>query len=250
MGDENGKQRAEELFNEFLRRCESGEEVSIQEFSLEHSDVKDVLLGLYSLHCSPGGPEVSSDVVDLIGELGAHARETATSDDTLPKKPAVEDTEALPDEEIGPYRILERLGSGTFGVVYLAQQERPIRRRVALKVLKRGMDTEEILKRFEAERQALARMDHDAIVKVHDAGTTDDGRAYFVMDFIPSEPLGSYLGKNRLDLRARLELFTRICDGVHHAHTRVAVLHRDLKPANILVGRGDEGEPCSEQGVR
>ena len=135
---------------------------------------------------------------------------------------------------IGPYRLLERLGEGGMGEVWLAEQTRPVRRQVALKVIKAGMDTAQVVARFEAERQALALMDHPAIAKVFDAGATDLGRPYFVMEQVRGESLTAYCDRHRLTIRERLELFANVCDGVQHAHQK-GIIHRDLKPSNILV---------------
>ena len=143
--------------------------------------------------------------------------------------------------KIGPYRILQLLGEGGFGSVYMAEQSEPIRRRVALKVIKAGMDTRQVIARFEQERQALALMDHPAIAQVLDAGATDTGRPYFVMELVKGEPVTGYCDKHNLPVVARLELFAEICAAVQHAHTK-GIIHRDLKPSNILVAVED-GQP-------
>ena len=140
---------------------------------------------------------------------------------------------------IGPYRILERLGEGGMGEVWLAEQTRPVRRQVALKVIKAGMDTAQVVARFEAERQALALMDHPAIAKVFDAGATDLGRPYFVMEKVRGESLTAYCDRERLTIPQRLELFLHVCEGVQHAHQK-GIIHRDLKPSNILVTAQDD----------
>ena len=126
--------------------------------------------------------------------------------------------------------------------MYLAQQEHPIRRRVALKVIKLGMDTRQVIARFEQERQALAIMDHPCIAKVLDAGSTSSGRPYFVMELVPGVPITQFCDEHRLDVRARLELFARVCDAVQHAHHK-GIIHRDLKPSNILVALTDGDRP-------
>lgn len=141
-------------------------------------------------------------------------------------------------EWIGPYRVLERLGEGGIGVVYAAEQEQPLRRRVAIKVVKLGMDTQEVLARFDAERQALAMMDHPGVAKALDAGITDEGRPYFIMELVKGVPLTSYCDAHALPLRARLELFVEICAAAQHAHQK-GIIHRDLKPSNILVTAAD-----------
>ncbi|MEL6713918.1 MAG: serine/threonine-protein kinase, partial [Planctomycetota bacterium] len=144
----------------------------------------------------------------------------------------------LVGRSIGPYRVVERIGAGGMGVVYEAEQEAPIRRRVALKLLKLGMDTEEILQRFEAERHAMARMDHPGIARILDAGATDDGRPYFAMELVEGRPIREYCASEELPLSERLRLFARVCSAVQHAHQR-GVIHRDLKPSNVLVARRD-----------
>src|SRR5205814_5958287 len=135
---------------------------------------------------------------------------------------------------IGPYRLIEVIGEGGMGVVYMAEQREPVRRKVALKVLKPGMDTRQVIARFEAERQALALMDHPNIAKVHDGGATDSGRPYFVMGLVRGIPITEYCDAERLSIRARLELFVLVCRAVQHAHQN-GIIHRDLKPSNILV---------------
>ena len=135
---------------------------------------------------------------------------------------------------IGSYKLLERIGEGGMAVVYMAEQERPLRRRVALKMIKVGMDTHEVIARFEAERQALALMDHPNIAKVLEAGATDTGRPYFVMELVSGVSLTAYCDSNRLSVQERLKLFVSVCNAVHHAHQK-GILHRDLKPSNIMV---------------
>ncbi len=140
----------------------------------------------------------------------------------------------LPCGAIGAYQLLEKLGEGAYGEVFLAEQREPVRRRVALKMLKAGLDSKQVLARFEAERQTLAMMDHPGIARVFDAGMTPLGRPYFVMEFVDGVPVTDYCMLRRTPPRARLELFCEICRAVQHAHTR-GVIHRDLKPSNIMV---------------
>src|SRR5688500_10456871 len=135
---------------------------------------------------------------------------------------------------VGRYKLLERLGEGGFGVVFMAEQLTPVRRRVALKLIKPGLDTRQVIARFEAERQALALMDHENIAKVLDAGATDAGRPYFVMELVRGVPITEYCDRNRLPPRERLELFVQVCRAVHQAHTK-GIIHRDIKPTNVLV---------------
>jgi serine/threonine protein kinase/Tfp pilus assembly protein PilF len=146
-----------------------------------------------------------------------------------------------PGSEIGNYKIAEQIARGGMGVVYRAEQQYPVRRMVALKVIKPGMDSEQVIARFEAERQALALMDHPNIARVLDAGTTSSGRLYFVMELVDGLPVTEYCEKHRLDLRARLELFVSICQAIQHAHQK-GVIHRDIKPSNVLVTEYD-GKP-------
>jgi len=139
---------------------------------------------------------------------------------------------------IGPYRLLQLLGEGGMGEVWLAEQKEPIRRTVALKLIKTGMDTKAVVARFESERQALALMDHPNIAQVYDAGSTAEGRPYFAMEYVPGLPITEYCDKHRLTVKERLELFMQVCDGVQHAHQK-AIIHRDLKPSNVLVVEQD-----------
>jgi eukaryotic-like serine/threonine-protein kinase len=144
-------------------------------------------------------------------------------------------------QRIGPCRILNVLGQGGMGVVYLAEQDHPIRRKVALKLIKLGMDTREVIARFNTERQALALMSHPNIARVFDAGSSDEGRPYFVMEYVPGIPITDYCDRNRLSTRDRLALFIPVCQAVQHAHQK-GVIHRDLKPSNVLVAIED-GRP-------
>jgi serine/threonine protein kinase/WD40 repeat protein len=143
-----------------------------------------------------------------------------------------------PGTVVGQYRLLEQIGEGGFGIVFLAEQQQPVRRQVALKVLKPGMDSRQVIARFEAERQALALMDHPNIARVVDAGQTGSGRPYFVMDLVEGLPITEHCDQARLTPRARLELFVDVCRAVQHAHQK-GIIHRDLKPSNILVSLRD-----------
>lgn len=146
-----------------------------------------------------------------------------------------------PGTVIGPYKLMEQIGDGGMGIVFVADQREPVRRRVALKIIKPGMDTKEVMARFAAERQALAMMDHPNIAKVFDAGATDTGRPYFVMELVKGVPITQYCDENMLDSSARLDLFIDVCSATQHAHQK-GVIHRDIKPNNVLVASHD-GKP-------
>ena len=137
-----------------------------------------------------------------------------------------------PDAVVGPYKLLQKIGEGGMGTVYLAEQSEPIERKVALKVIKPGMDSRQVVARFEAERQALAMMDHANIARVLDAGATASGRPYFVMELIHGVPITKYCDDNHLTPRERLELFVPVCQAIQHAHQK-GIIHRDVKPSNV-----------------
>ena len=142
---------------------------------------------------------------------------------------------------IGPYKLLQIIGEGGMGTVYMAQQSKPVERRVVLKIIKAGMDTKQVIGRFEAERQALAIMDHPNIAKVLDAGTTHSGHPYFVMELVKGVPITKYCDEKKLNLRQRLELMIPVCQAIQHAHQK-GIIHRDIKPSNVLVAQYD-GRP-------
>src|SRR5438445_4705775 len=139
-----------------------------------------------------------------------------------------------PGDKIGRYKVLQQIGEGGCGVVYMAEQDEPVRRRVALKVIRLGMDPKSVIARFEAERQALALMDHPNIARVLDAGATETGRPYFVMELVRGIRITEYCDQNKLSTNERLELFIQICHAIQHAHQK-GIIHRDIKPSNILV---------------
>ena len=166
---------------------------------------------------------------------GAEAvRLLADSTDFTEGISAAFDSDKIVGSKIGPYKLLQKIGEGGCGVVYMAEQEKPVRRRVALKVIKLGMDTKNVIARFEAERQALAMMDHPNIARVLEAGATETGRPYFVMELVRGIKITTYCDENRLNVRQRLELFIQICGAIQHAHQK-GIVHRDIKPSNILV---------------
>ncbi len=141
-------------------------------------------------------------------------------------------------EQLGRYKLLQPIGEGGFGTVWMAEQREPVKRRVALKIIKLGMDTRQVIARFEAERQALAMMDHPNIAKVFDAGSTETGRPYFVMEYIKGVPILEYCDTDKLDTKARLDLFNKVCQAIQHAHQK-GIIHRDIKPSNVLVTMHD-----------
>jgi len=190
--------------------------------------------------CSQCGAELPPDApgghcLKCLLELGLSVREAGSSPPT--SAGAVSLLEK-PGDVIGRYKLLQQLGEGGCGVVYLAEQVEPVRRQVALKVIKLGMDTKSVIARFEAERQALALMDHPNIAKVLDAGATEAGRPYFVMELVRGIKITDYCDQNNLSTRERLDLFIQVCRAIQHAHQK-GIIHRDIKPSNILVTMND-----------
>ncbi len=184
-----------------------------------------------------GQPELRSRVEALLRAHREGSRflgePSGTPDDTTD-----EPIRERPGMVIGSYKLLEQIGVGGMGLVYVAEQHEPIKRRVALKIIKPGMDSRQVIARFEAERQALAMMDHANIAKVYDGGATPEGRPYFVMELVRGTPITDYCDAHRLTTRQRLELFRDVCQAVQHAHQK-GIIHRDLKPSNVLVSLHD-----------
>jgi eukaryotic-like serine/threonine-protein kinase len=178
-------------------------------------------------------PELKEQVLSL---LQAHEGAGDFLQNTL-AAPADSVTEK-PGDKVGHYKLLQEFGEGGCGVVYMAEQEQPVRRRVALKVIKLGMDTRQVIARFEAERQALALMDHPNIAKVFEAGTTGMGRPFFVMELVRGIKITDYCDQHQLSARERLDLFIQVCQAIQHAHQK-GIIHRDIKPSNILVAQHD-----------
>jgi len=182
----------------------------------------------------------------LRAEVEALLRSHEKAADFL-EAPAVDPNSALhdppliegPGTKIGRYELLELIGEGGMGMVYLAQQKEPVKRKVALKIVKLGMDTRQVVARFEAERQTLALLEHPNIAHVFDAGTTDGGRPYFVMEYVKGRSITRYCDEKKLCIEKRLELFRQVCEGIHHAHQK-GIIHRDIKPSNILVSVQDD----------
>jgi eukaryotic-like serine/threonine-protein kinase len=184
----------------------------------------DIALALDEIEDAQTKQVVTSTVMDLFGEATSHAA------DATGRQPS----------SIGPYRVLSTLGEGGFGVVYLAEQTEPVRRKLAVKVIKPGMDSKAVIARFEQERQALAVMDHPNVARVIDAGTTDRGLPYFAMEYVHGKTITAYCDQRNLTIRQRLELFITVCEAVQHAHMK-GIIHRDLKPSNVLVAQSDRG---------
>ena len=172
-----------------------------------------------------GTHDLPNDLTDSLGQESSRTVSTGAAS-------------AAASGHIGPYRLLQMLGEGGMGEVWLAEQKTPIHRTVALKLIKAGMDTKAVVARFESEQQALALMDHPSIARVFDAGSNAEGHPYFVMEYVPGLPITEYCDKRRLTMKERLELFVQVCDGVQHAHQK-AIIHRDLKPSNVLVAEQD-----------
>ena len=172
--------------------------------------------------------------VDKLADLLGEGLALGTTAGTFGAEAAGSRLSEKAGDRIGPYKLLEQIGEGGYGVVYMAEQTQPIRRRVALKIIKLGMDTRQVVARFEHERQALALMDHPNIARVLDAGATEAGRPYFVMELVRGIPITDYCDQHNVPTRERLGLFMQVCQAVQHAHQK-GIIHRDLKPENILV---------------
>ncbi|MCX6921980.1 MAG: serine/threonine-protein kinase, partial [Verrucomicrobia bacterium] len=183
--------------------------------------------------------EAGQFLPDIPGTNAAHAALADAAEElALHPGPLQVHLTEKPGDHIGRYKLLQKIGEGGCGVVYMAEQAEPVRRKVALKVIKVGMDTKSVVARFEAERQALALMDHANIARVLDAGATGTGRPFFVMELVRGTKITDYCDQNQLPTRERLELFIRVCQAVQHAHQK-GIIHRDLKPSNILVTIND-----------
>jgi len=185
-----------------------------------------------------GVRDIRSAMMKFESDLGARS---ASGDEDTTSLAQSESFSAEISNNIGNYQVLQKIGEGGMAIVYKAEQHRPVRRIVALKVIKPGLESREIISRFEAERQALAVMNHPNVAKVFDAGISSDGRPYFVMEYVPGEPITTYCDRHKLTTRQRLELFIHACEAVHHSHQK-AIIHRDIKPSNVLVMVAD-GKP-------
>jgi eukaryotic-like serine/threonine-protein kinase len=210
-------------------------DIFVAALAITHLEERDAFL---DDACSePGQKERLRALLEEEAKLGAFLESPARA-----AEPAWVDE--APGTVIGSYKLLEQIGEGGMGVVFMAEQTRAVRRRVALKVIKPGMDTRQVIARFEAERQALALMEHPNIARVLDAGTTDSARPYFVMELVRGVPITDYCDKNRLDPAARLRLFATVCLAIQHAHQK-GIIHRDIKPSNVMVTLND-GQPVAK----
>lgn len=211
---------------------------------------REQTLFLQALDLPPGAErnaflnQACADDAALRSRIELLLRNVAPAESFFDDAPSLAGLARLADHPVvvDRYRLVRRIGQGSCGVVYLAEQHEPVRREVALKIIRLGMDTEQVMARFSLERQALALMDHPNIARVYDAGTTAAGRPYFVMEYVSGEALVAYCDRLSLDLAARLNLFTQVCDAVAHAHCR-GIVHRDIKPANILVTEAEGRAP-------
>ena len=220
MTDEK-KQRVSEIFFQVCDLASPEREQRLDELCAGDKALLAAVSNMLGL-----GPEQSAASLTNIVERGARSASIGIAREDTP-------------QQMGPYRIVKEIGEGGMSVVYEAEQSQPVRRQVALKVIRPGMDTREVIARFESERQALAVMDHPNIAKIFDAGTSDKGRPYFVMELVDGKPLTDYCDARRLTLVERLRLFMTVCDAIAHAHQK-GVVHRDLKPSNILVAEHDQ----------
>ncbi len=215
-------QQAKEMFVKLIASADSGDwDSRLNEACFGDVDLRNRVNALLQAHIRPG----SFLDQPAVGTASSFAK----SDQS--------DSAAI-GTQIGPYKLIEQIGEGGMGVVYMAAQKEPIRRMVALKVIKAGMDTHQVVARFEAERQAMAMMNHPSIAKVLDAGATDAGRPYFVMDLVKGSPITEFCDSHKLDTKHRLQLFITVCQAVQHAHQK-GLIHRDIKPSNVMVEMHD-----------
>jgi len=231
--------RAAVIFEQARQLGEEARETYLREACKDDSKLRGLIDGLLIVHAKQGSflaepthapPQISAEESADAEKAGAATTELPTSTLSTPES-----------TQIGRYKLLQRIGEGGFGEVWMAEQREPIKRRVALKIIKPGMDSRQVIARFEAERQALAMMDHPNIARVLDAGVTDAGRPYFVMELVRGVPITEFADTENLDPHARLDLFTQVCHAVQHAHQK-GIIHRDLKPSNVLVTVTD-GKP-------
>jgi serine/threonine protein kinase/tetratricopeptide (TPR) repeat protein len=229
--------QVERIFQRALELDESRRSEFVQHSCGEDEQLRQEVESLLSQD-KKAGQFIDEPALEFVGRLIANNQDEVKLTDNS----STLDLAGTAGTAIGRYQLLQKVGEGGMGEVWLAEQKEPVRRRVALKLVKAGMNTREVMLRFESERQALALMDHPAIAKVFDAGSTTQGAPYFVMEYVAGVPITAYCDNHRLNIRERLELFIHVCEGVQHAHQK-AIIHRDLKPSNILVLEVD-GRPA------
>ncbi|MEM7231959.1 MAG: serine/threonine-protein kinase, partial [Planctomycetota bacterium] len=232
-GESDGRD-AREVYEDYRK---DADDVDIDELCDRHPKLANALRGLHSLALSETDPNDTGGEPSTRTEGGfeAFVGGLAATEDLGDNGERVLEGELKPGELVGEdFRIVGSIGEGGFACVYQAEQIRPVQRTVALKSIKPGLDTRQVLARFDAERQALAVMNHEHIARVFDAGHTELGRPYFVMEFVEGPPITTYCDEHRLSVNDRLRLFISVCEGVQHAHQK-AIIHRDLKPSNVLV---------------
>lgn len=224
----------EEVFLTALRLDSEKQAQYLNQMCADDPELREKIVSLIKAHA--GETKILDKQSQFSNDPRAFARliEGTAKEVVDPPNPAA----CKPGEQIGCYKLLEEIGEGGMGLVFMAEQVAPVRRKVALKIVKLGMDTRNVIARFEAERQALAMMDHASITKVLDAGTTQTGRPYFVMELVRGKSIKEYCDQNRLSIKQRVELFVQVCQAVQHAHQK-GVIHRDIKPSNILVASQD-----------
>jgi serine/threonine protein kinase/tetratricopeptide (TPR) repeat protein len=233
----------EMLFNSALEKSAGERAAFLDAACAGESALRQRIELLLKVHENPGsflrGPAADLELTEGVSphERAAHDRPDDCDHASVGSRRAAEG----PGSRIGPYKLLQQIGEGGMGSVFMAEQVQPVQRMVALKIIKPGMDSRQVIARFEAERQALALMDHPNIAKVHDASTTESGRPYFVMELVRGVPLKTFCDERLLTPRERLELFIPICQAVQHAHQK-GIVHRDLKPSNVLIALYD-GRP-------
>jgi serine/threonine protein kinase len=248
MSENTPIEQVVDMFDEAWHR---GDRPSVGKFlervpERSHEEFLNLLLPIEIEYRSNAGEEVKTSDYDELGSTAQSivARLISTprtiEDQLIPSKQSEDANELVSQDsrQIGPYRLVEQIGEGGMGSVWLAEQERPVRRQVALKLIKPSLASKEVIARFEAERQALAMMDHPNIAKVFDAGTTETGSPFFVMELIDGTPLNVYCDDHKLSIRARLKIMIDVCGAIQHAHQK-GILHRDLKPSNVLVGEAN-----------
>jgi eukaryotic-like serine/threonine-protein kinase len=235
---ESNKPDLKSIFSEALERPAGPERLAYLEGVCGDDPVlrarADELLFAYARAGGFLGSSPGEATADSCGETDKEATLAATDPPDSPSSPGTRPSAEGPGSRIGPYKLLQEIGQGGMGAVFMAEQEKPVRRRVALKVIKAGMDSAQVIARFEAERQALALMDHPSIARVFDAGTTDSCRPFFVMELVKGIPITEYCDEARLSPKERLELFIPVCQAIQHAHQK-GIIHRDIKPSNVLI---------------